>query len=141
MLLILDTNEYIYTFGVMQKPSCALLLSTLTNPHSGLEIRISRTIVNEVKRNLVPEIFQEFMGFISELTTIDEDFLIPFELGAKYETKGLKSADAFIAAYTEWSGADILVTENRHFLSRQNDLPFKVLTAEKCLKLLKISLR
>jgi hypothetical protein len=50
---------------------------------------------------------------------------------------GLKPADAMIAAYTEWVGATVLVSENRHFLSRQTHLPFKVLTAEKTLKLLK----
>ncbi len=52
------------------------------------------------------------------------------------EVKRNLSPDAFIAAYTEWTGADILVTENRHFLSKQQDLRFKVLSAEKCLKLL-----
>ena len=43
-------------------------------------------------------------------------------------------ADAFIAAYTEWVGADALITENRHFFKHNPDLPFKVLTADKCLK-------
>ncbi len=99
-------------------------------------LRIPRTIVTEVRRNLAPELFQEFFKFISEVTTIDEDFLIPFELGLKYEIKGFKLADAFIAAYAEWVGADALVTENRHFLSQNPDLPFKVLTAEKCLKII-----
>jgi hypothetical protein len=50
---------------------------------------------------LTPETFREFTGFISSLTTIDEDFIVPFELGAKYESKGLKPPDAFIAAYVE----------------------------------------
>jgi hypothetical protein len=49
---------------------------------------------------------------------------------------GLKEADALIAAYTEWAGADALVTENRHFLNKHPNLPFKVLTAEKCLKIM-----
>jgi len=71
------------------------------------------------------------------LTTIDEDFLVPFELGTKYEAEGFKPADAFIAAYTEWVGADVFVTENRHFLKHNPDLPFNVLTAQKCLRLLK----
>lgn len=53
-----------------------------------------------------------------------------------YEAKGLKPAGAFIAAYAEWVGADVLVTENRHFLNHHPDLPFKVLTAEKCLNLI-----
>ena len=62
---------------------------------------------------------------------------MPFELGAKYESMGLKPADAFIAAYAEWVGANVLVTENRHFLTLYLDLPFRILPAEKSLKLLK----
>ncbi|HDY69130.1 MAG TPA: hypothetical protein ENH85_15245 [Candidatus Scalindua sp.] len=62
--------------------------------------------------------------------------IIPFEIAFKYEEKGFKTADAFIAAYTEWVGADVLVTENRHFLACHLDLPFKVLTAGKCLNLI-----
>ncbi len=81
--------------------------------------------------------FRDFFEFISNLTEIDEDFFVPFELGVKYETRGFKMADAFIAAYAEWVGADILVTENRHFLKHNPELPFKVLTSDKCLKLIK----
>ena len=39
-------------------------------------------------------------------------------------------ADALIAAYAEYVGAEILVSENRHFLSRQTNLPFKIVNAE-----------
>ena len=74
------------------------------------------------------------------LGTVDEDITVPFEIVFKYEAKRLKPADAFIAAYTEWTGADALVTENRHFLVHQGDLSFKVLTAEKCLRFLRSSL-
>jgi len=49
---------------------------------------------------------------------------------------GLKPADAFIAAYTEWVGAELLVSENRHFLSRHADLPFRVLPAEQAIRLI-----
>ena len=31
--------------------------------------------------------------------------MVPFEIAVKYEAKGFKPADAFIAAYTEWVGA------------------------------------
>lgn len=44
------------------------------------------------------------------------------------------SPEAFLAAYTEWVGADALITENRHFLTRHPDLPFRVLTAEAFLR-------
>ena len=76
------------------------------------------------------------MSTIQDLVSVDEDFVVSFELGSKYEALGLKPADAFIAAYTEWTGADTLVTENRHFLTRRTDLPFQVLRAEQCVKLL-----
>jgi hypothetical protein len=56
--------------------------------------------------NLIPKELHNFVKFINIFTTIDEDFLIPFELGAKYGTKGL------------------------------TNFPFKVLTAEECLNLI-----
>lgn len=136
MLLVLDTNVYIYAFGTSKKPACQALIALSVSSFPAHKLRIPRMIVEEVRRNLIPEIFREFIEFISELTTIDEDFLVPFELGAKYETKGFKGADAFIAAFTGWTGSEALVTENRHFLTLQADLPFKVLTAEKCLNLI-----
>lgn len=102
-------------------------------------IRIPRLIVEEVRCHLTPEEFKEFIELIINLTTIDEDFIVPFELGVRYELEGLKPADAFIAAFVQWTGADILVTENRHFLSLHSNLPFKVVNAEDCLKLIKSS--
>jgi hypothetical protein len=46
-------------------------------------------IVEEVGRHLTPEEFREFVEFAANLTTIDEDFVVPFELGAKHALKGL----------------------------------------------------
>ncbi|MBU2437317.1 MAG: type II toxin-antitoxin system VapC family toxin [Candidatus Omnitrophica bacterium] len=136
MLLVLDSNIYIFGFGFLKDPACEELLFIIAEKPSLYNLRISRAIVKEVSPNLTPENFQKFILFIDTLTKIDEDFLIPFELGAKYEAKGLKPADALIAAYAEWTGADSLITENRHFLFRQN-LPFKILSAKNCLKLIK----
>jgi len=134
--LIIDSNEYIFAFGPLKELTARNLFERLLTKVSIHTIRMPRTIFEEVKRNLSAEAFQEFNEFIRALTTIDEDIVVPFEIAFKYEHSGLKSADAFIAAYTEWAGADVLVTENRHFLSRHADLPFKVLTAERCLKLI-----
>ena len=94
-------------------------------------------IVNEVRSNLAPIRFKEFINLIQSVADVDEDIFVPFELGIKYNSMGLKSADAFIAAYAEWVGADLLISENRHFLTRSSNLPFKVLTAEKSLKVIK----
>lgn len=139
MQLILDTNVYIFGFGLAKDTACEELLLIIAESSSLYILRISRSIVKEVGHNLSLEDFQNFIRFITILTKIDEDFLVPFELGAKYEAKGLKPADALIAAYTEWTGADVLISENRHFLSRQTDLPFKVLTAHDTLKFIKTS--
>jgi hypothetical protein len=133
---VIDSNEYIFAFGPLKEyRAFDFLQKLLDKPHLHT-IRIPRTIFEEVKRNLSSETFQEFNNFIRALATVDEDIVVPFEIAFKYEVKGFKTADAFIAAFTEWVDADILVTENRHFLSRRRGLPFKVLTAEKCLKLI-----
>ncbi len=138
MRLVIDTNEYLFAFGLLKLSVCEELMAVILEQSPRHTIRISAKIVEEVRRNLTGEAFREFIGFLKALSiTIDEDFLVPFELGAKYESKGLKPADAFIAAYAEWTGADILITENRHFLTLHTDLPFRILPAKRCLKFLK----
>jgi len=97
LLLVLDSNEYIFAFGILKKPACGALLDQLLDTFPTHSIRIPRLIIEEVGRHLTPEEFREFMGFVTNLTTIDEDFVVPFELGARYELQGLKPADAFIA--------------------------------------------
>lgn len=139
MRLVLDANEYIFALGLFRKQSCESLLEFLTDNFSSHSVSICRTIIEEVRTNLTSKDFHNFVRFINVFSVIDEDFLIPFETGVKYEVKGLKEADALIAAYTEWSGADVLVSENRHFLSRHSNLPFRIINAEECLKLIKFS--
>jgi len=136
LLLVLDSNEYVFALGAITDIDCEKLLTKVAESTEAVSIRITRLIIEEVRNNLTTEAFKEFILFINSVTKIDEDFEIPFEIGAKYESKGLKSSDAFIAAYTEWAGADALVTENRHFLTRHANLPFKILTAEQCIKFL-----
>lgn len=132
MLLILD-NEYIFAFGLYKKLVCEKVITHIQEKHLKHTIRIPRLIVEEVRKNVSLEIFKEFILYISNITTIDDDIVVPFELASKYESFGFAPEDAFISAYTEWVGADVLITENRHFLSRYKDLPFKVSKAEKIL--------
>lgn len=136
MRLVIDSNEYIFAFGPTKADASLMLVEKLLETRASHVVRIPRTIIAEVKRNIHPAQVREFMAFINAFTIVDEDFFVPFEIGARYEAMGLKEADALIAAYTEWVGADALVTENRHFLNKHPNLPFKVLTAEKCLKLI-----
>jgi len=79
LLLVLDTNVYIYAFTTSKKPSCKVLINLLATSPSRYKLRIPRTIVEEVKRNLIPEVFREFIQFIASLTIIDEDIVLPFE--------------------------------------------------------------
>ena len=137
MRFVLDSNEYLFAFGVARKPASVALLDGLVSHPEVHTIRIPRLIIDEIRRNLPGDIFREVYTLIRGLTEVDEDFVVPFELGTKYEQAGLKPADAFIAAYSEWVAADYLVTENRHFLTRYKDLPFRVVTAEQCLHLIK----
>jgi len=136
LLFVIDSNVYIFGFGFVKVPPCSNLILTIIEKYNLHTLRISRRIVEEVRSHLSPEDFAKFIKVINILSKIDEDFVVPFEIAVKYEAKGFKPADAFIAAYTEWVGADALVTENRHFLSLHSNLPFKVVTAEKCLKLI-----
>ena len=135
MRLVLDTNIYVFAFGEAEILSCVRLIEATSTRKTSLYI--PRMIIREVQSNLRPILFKEFILFIHKTAHIEEDNGVSFELGMKYEGMGLKPADAFIGSFTEWVGAEILVSENRHFLSRQSYLPFKVLTAEKCLKLFK----
>ena len=135
MRLVLDTNIYIFAFSEAGSPSCTRLIESAAVVKAS--IHIPRTIIREVQSNLRPILFKEFILFIHKAAHIEEDNVVPFELGMKYEAMGLKPADAFIGSFTEWVGAEIFISENRHFLSRQSSLPFKVLTAEQCLRVLK----
>ncbi len=137
MRLVFDTNIFVFAFSDIPKPSCLELIETIVELYPKVSIHIPRTILRETRNNLNPPQFKEFALFIHEIGHVDEDIVVPFDTGIKYEQMGLKPADAMIGAYTEWIGAAVLVSENRHFLSRQENLPFKILTAEKTIRFLK----
>ncbi len=140
MRLVLDTNEYLFAFGLLKDPSSEKLIEVVVEQYDRHTLRIPARIAEEVRRNLTAEVFREFIGFLNSLSIIiDQDFLVPFELGARYESMGLKPADAFIAAYAEYIGTHVLVTENRHFLKLHTSLPFKIMTASTFLKFISSS--
>jgi len=132
--LVLDSNEYLFALGAERKPACEALLNVILEDPTTYRIRILRTIQEEVRRNTAPQRFRDFWLFLQALgVSVDEDWEVSFELGVKYEALGLKPGDAFIAAYTQWTGAEYLITENRDFLALAS-LPFKVVRAEGFLK-------
>jgi len=135
--IVLDANEYIFGLGLKRKDACERLLEII----DVYQVRIVRRIADEVVGNLPKishEIFYKLLNnVLREEIEIDENFIVPYELGKKYEIQGFKEADAFIAAYTERIGANYLITENRHFLSKEKELPFRVVTAEGFLDIIK----
>jgi hypothetical protein len=80
---VVDSNEYIFAFGPAKADASLKLLEKLIETRHSHTVRIPHTIFEKVKRSLSPEYFREFINFINAFTTIDEDFLIPFELGVK----------------------------------------------------------
>lgn len=77
LVTVLDSNEYIFSFGLFKKPSCETLLTILPEYNAIVSIRIARTILNEVRANLTPEEFKEFVLFINNFCpSVDEDYEI-----------------------------------------------------------------
>jgi len=134
--LVLDSNEYILAFGKERDPSSTKLLTQVALQPEAYSLSICRPILEEVGRHLQPRQLSEVYGFLNILELeIDERWLVPFEYAERYVRKGLKSGDGFIAGYTEWVGADCLVSENRADIVNHAELfPFKVFTAEQFLK-------
>ena len=138
MRLVLDANEYLYAYGADRRTASQELLACLLK-HREHEVRIVRTIVQEVLRNAPPQahrmLFDALELLLEEDCGIDEEFVIPYHRGEHFREVGFKEADASIAAYAEAVGADVVVSENRrHFHAMASHLPFKVMDAEAFLK-------
>lgn len=133
---MLDANEYIFAFGPERQSAPVALLRHLSE-QGGADVCICRTIVQEVVPNLGDHLAKAFFGWMGAMTGVDEDEVVPFMPWHRYEAQGFKPADAFIAAYAEYMGAEVVVSENRHFLRTRTDLPFRVLDAAAALKVLR----
>lgn len=136
MRIVLDANEYILGLMPGGDPACRRLLTMVALRSWRHELRIARMIVDEVQSNLADEESAKFYRLLAALTVIDEEWAVPQELCQKYASAGLKASDALIAAYTEQVDADYLVSENRHFLSRREHMPFGVVSAEEFVRVL-----
>jgi len=132
--LVLDSNEYIGAYGENLEPRPARLLEYLVAHPRLHEVVVSRTIVEEVRRNLSEDRYKQFWIFLALLDVeIVEDWEIPHTLPTKYQAMGLKTGDASIASCAEAVQADVVITENRDFHGRSG-LPFRPLRAEEFLK-------
>ena len=138
MRLVLDANEYIFALANPWTPSRDLVALLGADPQ--YDVRIVRILVEEVLKNSPERSHRRFFSTLDLILEdgcgIDEDFLIPYARGEHFREVGFKEADALIAAYAEAVGADVLVSENRrHFHTMSDRLPFRVMDAERFIKL------
>lgn len=128
---VLDSNEFIFALRD-EKEFCVDVLKLTGIRFTAL---ISHTIVEEVFLRLKELEGKDFASLIIHIIKnlkleITDDSQIPLEIVEKYESRGAKKGDALIAAFTEWVGADYLITENRHFLKEIKIDKFKAINAE-----------
>ena len=132
MKIVLDSNEFIFAF--MDLAEVQLKLFALLDD-SSFEISIPSLIFDEVFERMKELTDKDFASkvretILSSKIEIVEITKVPKKLVEKYTKKGLKDADAAIAAFTEWKRADFLISENRHFIKELKTDKFTALNAE-----------
>ncbi len=143
MRLILDANEYIFGMDESsQKHHSRRVLQKIDELLEGIPefiLFIPEIIRSEVQRNMPRTYLDEFYRFMSSneriiYSRIDD---VPEALIDKYHTElGLKSEDALIAAFAEWQGVHLIISDNRHFYEELKVEQFVTCSAEEFLRLL-----
>ena len=130
---VIDSNEIILGLTT-ENTSSAIFIIKLNELKDKYEFIISDDIYQEVMRNIpnyTKEKFSKLLEF--KIITIN-DFLTDVELFQKYKNLGFKKGDIAIASFADKENADILISENRHFLKWFQTRKFKILNAEQFLK-------
>ncbi|MBU1626083.1 PIN domain-containing protein [bacterium] len=132
--IVLDTN--IWIFGLREHPehpACTKLLKNLYRLH----VKIPRQILLELQANLSKDELKEIFKLLNYLGGSVEFRWdkVNKELISKYQSMGLRQGDAVIAAHLESMNIKILVSENRDFLQKIEEPPFKVMKADEIVKM------
>ncbi|MBI3945820.1 MAG: type II toxin-antitoxin system VapC family toxin [Armatimonadetes bacterium] len=130
--VVLDTN--IRVFGLRahpEKPACAALLDRLR----AFRVVLPRQVLRELQVNLAPAEMRMLFALLRQLPTRAEIHweMVKSETIRRYQELGCKMGDAVIAAHLDELGVRVLISENRHFLSEIEGLPFQTLSAEDAL--------
>ncbi len=112
---VIDSNEVIIGLTA-EGTSSANLIIKLNKLKDKYEFIISDDICQEVVRNIPYHTKEKFSKLLKFKVIIIKDFLSDDGLFKKYKNLGLKKGDIAIAAFTDKENADILISENRHFL-------------------------
>lgn len=123
MRICIDSNQFILALTRADPDAEDLMLNL-----AEFDVFIPRLVMKEVARNLDAERVRYLHQLIADNPRFHIiDASIPPELIEKYIALGLPAkADALIGAFTEWVGAQYLISDNRHFLSLTTDA-FEVL--------------
>jgi hypothetical protein len=126
----LDTNQYV--LGIRR--SSATCAEILFDRVPSLRIFVPLRIVMEINRNLLEYEQQAVYDVLGSAAEVLWDYAEPpDEIVSQYKALGAKKGDAVIAAHLDAAGVRWLISENRHFLSEIDDLPFTVLTSKQAL--------
>ena len=133
ILLVLDTNEFIFGLTGTHKPSALLL--DLIGVIPGLRVSLPSTVITETTHNL-GRIHSRLIAAFTDLVYTHPLFAVlpdentPEDLINQYVNLGLPQEDAVIGAFAHWVKADFLVSENQHFLKDLRTTAYDVLSAE-----------
>lgn len=133
--LALDTNQFVFALRRDPRfPGCA---SLLFDQIDRLNIHVPLQVMKELHRNLTRRELRQVFSALEAAQECRIDYA-PGEAARvlQWEQRGAKKGDAVIVAQLEVAQVKILVTENRHFLSEVNGLPFDVMASEQVVQLL-----
>jgi hypothetical protein len=143
MLLVLDTNEYV--FGLSELKDTSVKLLEVLPFIEGLKVIVPSTVLDEATRNLgyihstLVTKFNDLIYGYEKFSVVSDEGL-PRSLVEEYQRLGLPSeADARIGAFAEWMEADFLVSENRHFLKKLKTTAYQVIDAAEALQRIEAS--
>jgi hypothetical protein len=136
MRLILDANEYILGLDETSAEGDSIrliheVLPQLIEKVEDFALLVPDIVRDEVQRNMPRYILNKFYKLVTSDPKILYGWLyeVPPELLNKYVAKGLKPADATIAAFADWFEADFLISDNRHIYEQLEVDEFVTCTA------------
>jgi predicted nucleic acid-binding protein len=130
--IALDTNIYIH--AVRANPDFTACHALLYEHLDQLRIFVPLQVFLEVGRNLSQAEMDETFRALSQTEKLTREYQHPTPERIRYwESCGAKKGDAVIAASLEAAEVKYLISENRHFLSQIEALPFEVLSAQQLL--------
>ena len=135
---LIDTNVWI--FGLRRDHDFPESVTVLTNIGSFLAL-VPLQIIRELHINLRDDEMTEFYRLQNELR---EFVQISWEAvsGERirfYRERGCRKGDAVVAAHAEALHADLIVSNNRQFLTTVENLPVRIATPAQALSRLSIS--